>query len=392
MRPITFSAASQIYESCKLSVLPTTNKALSTEIFELDVSHGSLSAKLLNTKGGQIAGKLEILAGKVPPSFIRTLAKDLTWTLDHLDSIVKLIVSEQSKFICGGREISQLRPIGLSDIAKKIGLHASIVSRLMRQVTVVINGEEFPISVLLPSSRLGSMKVREAVRELARDPEYCDGKRWLFTAGSLRLVLQDLTGETLTRRTVSKYIEETGFQAGYRKGPWKPSDEYGRQAWRMQHAELNFSAGTVSGQAMQAAKNFEVERLRELNVKIEQLCASLSVEDVSLAETYVSLAAKYGFVLVPAGKSLMLKTEPWSSTLLYFMPGRGLILASQNILKATKGEAGETSLEAYASILGLNVASLERKECFVHVNRITKANLSQLLFLLASSMDLALKS
>jgi hypothetical protein len=313
--------------------------------------------------------------------------------LNHLDRIVNLVAREQSSFICNGSEISQLRPIGIKDIAEKIGLHPSTVSRMLHQVTVAINGKEFPISVLLPSSRIGSMQVREVVKELAQNPKYCDGKRWLFTAESLRVLLQDLTGQILARRTVSKYLGETGLQPGgmlssplWNGGKFErlnfrsmPSDEV-RKAWTILQAPEGFPCDAVSEEAKQVAGYLEASRLEALDAKLEQLCAALTVEDTSLTEAFVSLADVFGFVLVPAEKSLMLKIEPWSPTLLYLMPGRGLILPSANILKGTKEGTREEIFSAYASVLQLHLRKMTSSS---PMNTITEQILRQLLSLLA---------
>ncbi|HEV2523246.1 MAG TPA: hypothetical protein VGT24_12765 [Candidatus Acidoferrales bacterium] len=320
-------------------------------------------------------------------TFVKGLAKDLAWTLRRMDDIVNLTVNEQSAFFRGSEDLSQLRPIGITEIATKVGLHRSTVSRLARQVTVIMNGKELPLCHLMPSSRLRGMKMREAVNQLTLDPEYSDGEHWLVGAEAIRSLLHDMTGMFLQRRMVSKYLSETGLQARHNRDLRKPSNEEVQQAWRVAYAGLRLPTISVSERAKQAAKNLEDKRLRRIKDKTAQLCSSLTDEAILLTEAYINLATKCVFVLVPAEKSLMLKTEPWTPTLLYFMPGKGLILAPQNILNARTAETNGTSLEAYASILGFTLALLEKNQFFVPSHQLTIEKLSQLLSLLQASLS-----
>jgi transposase-like protein len=361
----------RIYESGCIEVNSLDSPA-ATEIFEIDISPSRVSSVLRKSAKSSVESKLSALADFVPTNFIRRLGRDLAWIVAKQAEIVSDLIVLQRRFLMTP-DPESLEPISIASIAERHGVHPSTVSRLIRQISVRVQGKEFALSLLVPANRVAVLRTRSAVQKLAEDPQYSDGKNWLITAEALARVLDRMTGKRLGRRTVSKYLSDTGLKANWGRTDKPPLEEV-HDAWRRLYGQTPELINCTSLATQEAARELEECRQRRLRDAVQRLCDDLSDPDFALTQDFIEASENSGFLLDGSKSSLMLKREPWTRALAYFRPGEGLELP---------GHGAVTVNDSFREVFSLSNAEMDRASIFIPWARLTQKNLLYLVDILS---------
>lgn len=120
---------------------------------------------------------------------------------DTMQRVSDALIELQRDFIEKGQ--SALKPLTRADVAKRVGLHESTVSRATDGKFVLLpNGRSVPFDDFFDSS----LPVKKALRELIG----CENPRHPFSDEQLARLLEK-QGFVIARRTIAKYREEEGI-------------------------------------------------------------------------------------------------------------------------------------------------------------------------------------
>lgn len=133
---------------------------------------------------------------------------------ESLHKLIHIIVNTQKDFLTG--KSRQAKPLTLSNLAKKLSLHISTVSRITSQKYVLIHGETIPLRGLLSSpfkksASLSRKNLSHRINEILRDP-----KRQNLSDQKISSMLQG-EGVPIARRTVTKYRKALGIPTSFHR-------------------------------------------------------------------------------------------------------------------------------------------------------------------------------
>ena len=137
---------------------------------------------------------------------------------ETVERIVSVLLEEQAPFFC--EEAGSLRPLRLKDVALRLGIHESTVSRAINEKYLQCRHGVFPLKYFFPaairsdsggdlSSRFAKERLRAAIA--AEDPQ-----KPLSDNALCRLLEEE--GLRIARRTVAKYREELGIPSSAVRG------------------------------------------------------------------------------------------------------------------------------------------------------------------------------
>jgi RNA polymerase sigma-54 factor len=141
---------------------------------------------------------------------------------ETIERIVGVILEEQAPFFSA--QAGELRPLRLKDVAARIGVHESTVSRAISEKYLQCRRGVFPIRSFFAAAVHGdrtadpsSSSVKDRLRALiaAEDPH-----KPLSDAALCNALAAD--GVSLARRTVAKYREEMGIPSSATRGKGSP--------------------------------------------------------------------------------------------------------------------------------------------------------------------------
>ncbi len=130
-----------------------------------------------------------------------------------LHKLIQIIVKTQKDFLT--RKSRQMKPLTLSDLAAKLNLHISTVSRIARQKHVLINGETIPLRNLFSSPfknnpSLPIKSVLSRLKEMLRDTS----DHTPLSDQEISILLKK-EGVSIARRTVAKYRQVLGISSSF---------------------------------------------------------------------------------------------------------------------------------------------------------------------------------
>src|SRR3989338_527465 len=133
---------------------------------------------------------------------------------ETLHKLIHIIVNTQKDFLTG--KSRQANPLTLSNLATKLKLHISTVSRITSQKYVLIHGETIPLRSLLispfkKSESFSRKNLSHRISEILRDP-----KKQSLSDHKISKLLQE-EGVPIARRTVTKYREALGIPSSFRR-------------------------------------------------------------------------------------------------------------------------------------------------------------------------------
>jgi RNA polymerase sigma-54 factor len=148
-------------------------------------------------------------AGRKLREEARGLAHALEWREEVLLAAAKEVVQQQADFLTGRCDLP--RRLCLRDLAQRLNLHESTVSRVTRNKAVLTPRGRFSLRFLV-NDRTHAEVVTEAIRAIvaAEDPQ----EPWSDPEIAERLAD---AGLTVARRTVSKYRQTVGLPEGRRR-------------------------------------------------------------------------------------------------------------------------------------------------------------------------------
>lgn len=129
---------------------------------------------------------------------------------ENLQKITQAIVERQGDFLRKGREY--LKPLTLKDIAEKVGLHESTISRTVNSKYALTPQGLLPLKAFFSSKLqtsngdISTEKVKYMIQELIENED----KRKPLSDQAIVNILKD-KGIKIARRTVTKYREELGI-------------------------------------------------------------------------------------------------------------------------------------------------------------------------------------
>lgn len=180
---------------------------------ELHVSRDFLNMLKYYTQGKDNREKREAL------EFIKSKIDSANWFIDALkqrkDTLyvtMKAIMDYQREFFLTGDE-GKLRPMILKDIAEKVGLDISTISRVANSKYVQTAYGTFPLKFFFSEGLVNDegeeVSTRE-IRKIVRESVENEDKSNPLTDDELTAILKQ-KGYTLARRTIAKYREQMGI-------------------------------------------------------------------------------------------------------------------------------------------------------------------------------------
>lgn len=135
-----------------------------------------------------------------------------------LRAVVAAVMKEQSAFLARGK--SAIKPLRMSDVAERLGMHTSTISRAIAGKHVQTERGLFLLRDFFDGSRIdalpkagqGRMAVAEQIQELVD----AEDKRAPLSDDDLVARLQE-RGVQAARRTVTKYRKELGIPSSYQR-------------------------------------------------------------------------------------------------------------------------------------------------------------------------------
>jgi hypothetical protein len=189
---------------------------------DYSVSYNQQINKRIEEKLSQFTREGE--EGKVSANNIFTSQFKATrkWNLEHQTEIVRYLLEAQSKYIARGDPLD-LEPISQRDIASKINKHNSLVSRLIRNLTILLPDEKVIFAdELVPGPKISIIKGTYALSQLQQDQDLYENGVWKVSDRELVPILRERFGIEVARRTVNKYMLVQGF--GQTRIPWSTQE------------------------------------------------------------------------------------------------------------------------------------------------------------------------
>ena len=137
----------------------------------------------------------------------RFLIKSLETRHETLLKVATIVLEKQSEFLNFGEE--KMRPLNLQDIAEKLGLHESTISRITTQKTILTPRGLFEFKYFFSNSlkdKKGSGISATAIRSLIKRFIFEEPSQNPLSDHKIRGLLLD-QGIEIARRTVAKYRE-----------------------------------------------------------------------------------------------------------------------------------------------------------------------------------------
>ncbi len=130
--------------------------------------------------------------------------------------VVEAVMREQSQFLARGR--SAIRPLRMSEVAERLGVHTSTISRAIAGKHVQTDRGVFRLRDFFDGSRIEAAPAagqgRMAVAQQIRDLVAAEDKHAPLSDDDLVALLQQ-RGVRAARRTVTKYRKELGIPSSY---------------------------------------------------------------------------------------------------------------------------------------------------------------------------------
>lgn len=141
------------------------------------------------------------------------LAKAIEQRCNTIMRVSSAIVSEQSAFFTDGR--SEVKPLTMKEIAEKIGVHESTVSRAVNGKYIQSKQGIFELRFFVPGAgrftgKKGSEATADSLKKLIRQMVAGEDRRTPLSDRSIAEAIM-ITGVEISRRTVAKYREEMGI-------------------------------------------------------------------------------------------------------------------------------------------------------------------------------------
>ncbi|WP_234122573.1 RNA polymerase factor sigma-54 [Clostridium hydrogenum] len=172
---------------------------------------------IINDKKSENAETQEYVKSKLNSAMF--LLKSIEQRKSTLYSVLKEIVDYQSEYFHNGSKY--LRPMTLKDIADKINMHESTVSRAIREKYVYTDNGIVKIkdlfttaiqNVKISEGDLSSIAVKESIKELIDN----ENKVSPLSDQKISEILNS-KGMNISRRTVAKYREEMNIKASSKR-------------------------------------------------------------------------------------------------------------------------------------------------------------------------------
>ncbi|MBX3463845.1 MAG: RNA polymerase factor sigma-54 [Planctomycetes bacterium] len=148
----------------------------------------------------------------------RDLIEAVQQRQETLLRVVRAVLQEQPEFLARGR--SGIRPLRMSEIADRLGLHTSTVSRAIAGKHVQTDRGVFRLRDFFDGGRIDAVPAagqgRMAVAQQIADLVAAEDKRAPLSDDDLVAALQR-RGVQAARRTVTKYRRDLGIPSSYRR-------------------------------------------------------------------------------------------------------------------------------------------------------------------------------
>lgn len=148
-------------------------------------------------------------------SFIRNPVRilgDIKWVANTIRKIYENVLTHQQEYILSG-DHKKLKPLSQEDIAEKIGISPSMVSRLTNDRTIRTPRSDviYLKSLFVSQDEINKLHVYEIIAPMIRDGRYPTND------GEATRIVNEQTGLNLKRRTIAKYRKtlETYFESRY---------------------------------------------------------------------------------------------------------------------------------------------------------------------------------
>ncbi|MDO4670080.1 MAG: RNA polymerase factor sigma-54 [Aerococcus sp.] len=144
----------------------------------------------------------------------RALTQMLTYREKHLKLLVEHILTEQHAFFQEPKP-PHLRPLPQKDVANKMGVHPSTVSRLVREKTLSFQGKIYPLKTFLPKLAVASQPftatmIKQQLQQLiAAEPS-----NHPLSDQALHLAFKK-QGIALSRRAITNYRKQLNIPSSY---------------------------------------------------------------------------------------------------------------------------------------------------------------------------------
>jgi RNA polymerase sigma-54 factor len=118
---------------------------------------------------------------------------------------LEILIQVQSKYFKTGDPEDRV-PFSQKRLAEKIGVHPSVINRLISNKSIQVSWGEIPISILLPSSKV--INLQRLYNIAIKNPEMTDLQ--------LALELKRQYGINLSRRSIAQYRKELNLNKNSR--------------------------------------------------------------------------------------------------------------------------------------------------------------------------------
>ncbi|SNR61762.1 RNA polymerase factor sigma-54 [Desulfurobacterium atlanticum] len=129
-----------------------------------------------------------------------------------LKSIGEVVFSHQIEFLKKGEKY--IKPLGYKDVAEKLSIHESTVSRAVKDKFVETPFGVYPFKVFFKRAVSGTSSDR--IKELIKEIIESEDKRKPFSDLKISQILKE-KGVKVARRTVAKYREEMGIPGAFER-------------------------------------------------------------------------------------------------------------------------------------------------------------------------------
>lgn len=191
---------------------------------EITLAQGNTPRLKISPEYSGMLARLDRTDGKTrkekdTAAFIKNKIDSARWFIDAVRQrrntlmlIMESIVRRQKEYLLSG-DVSDLRPLGLKDIASDVGMDISTVSRVVSQKyadtpygTMSLKNFFSDAAVNEKGEDISTREVKEALREIISSED----KNSPLTDEQLTSILSD-KGYRIARRTTAKYRESLGF-------------------------------------------------------------------------------------------------------------------------------------------------------------------------------------
>jgi len=139
------------------------------------------------------------------------LKRALEQRRETLLKVGRAVFERQKEFLKSGKG---LKPLTYSQVASKVGVHESTVSRAVKDKFVETPFGVFPLKLFFPKGVDGASA--DSVKELIREIVESEDKRKPLSDSKIAEILRE-RGIKLARRTVAKYREEMGIPSAFKR-------------------------------------------------------------------------------------------------------------------------------------------------------------------------------